>query len=653
MRSIKMSTALIASLSLIVPHGAMAQQSAETCGDGSEPPCEVAPETAPEQTGEVDTGGQADLPAEPEVTPETPPADDALAGDAAASEAEAVPEPEAEPAPEPEVEATPEPEVEATPETEAEEPTPQIEMTPETEAEAAPEAEVTPDTEAEAVPEAAPAEEAAPAPEAELPTDEVPSEPELPTDEASGEPEATEEAPEVDAPAVADDPTPETPMAGDDAAEGDPGETPLETTDEAPAEGDEAPAEETAIEDGTAAPETPAEPTAMPEEEAVIERPTEAPSAGAAEAATGAAPSAAAAAADSETDSGATVSEEVVTEEAARSSDEEFESQLDATPRPDAAGAEADTGAEAAPAAQPLADDDDGGLSDLEKALLVGAGGLVVGALLRGNRTVVASSDDRLVVERNGEYQVIKDDNALLRQPGAEVRTETFDDGSTRTIVTREDGSQIVTIRDADLRVIRRARITPDGERILLFDDTAGAEAVDVSRLPTPQYRVIDAPGDEDALARALAAEAGVDRRFTLAQVRQIPQVRDLAPAVDLDSITFDTGSSAIDPDQAQELASLGRTIARTIERNPREVFLVEGHTDAVGSEAMNLALSDRRAESVALALTEYFDVPPENLVVQGYGERFLKVPTEAAERRNRRATLRRITPLLQQAAAQ
>jgi outer membrane protein OmpA-like peptidoglycan-associated protein len=81
-------------------------------------------------------------------------------------------------------------------------------------------------------------------------------------------------------------------------------------------------------------------------------------------------------------------------------------------------------------------------------------------------------------------------------------------------------------------------------------------------------------------------------------------------------------------------------------------VFLIEGHTDAVGSESYNLALSDRRAESVALALTEAFRIPPENLIVQGYGESFLKVQTQAAEERNRRATVRRITPLLRQIAA-
>ena len=78
--------------------------------------------------------------------------------------------------------------------------------------------------------------------------------------------------------------------------------------------------------------------------------------------------------------------------------------------------------------------------------------------------------------------------------------------------------------------------------------------------------------------------------------------------------------------------------------------FAVEGHTDAVGSASSNLALSDRRAESVALALTEYFAVPPENLVVQGYGESDLLVPVATSEPANRRVAVRLITPLLQTA---
>ncbi len=83
------------------------------------------------------------------------------------------------------------------------------------------------------------------------------------------------------------------------------------------------------------------------------------------------------------------------------------------------------------------------------------------------------------------------------------------------------------------------------------------------------------------------------------------------------------------------------------LDRRSDEIFLIEGHTDAVGSDIDNLTLSDRRAEEVAIILTETFGVPPENLVTQGYGEEFLKIPTLRAERVNRRVAVRRITPLL------
>jgi outer membrane protein OmpA-like peptidoglycan-associated protein len=91
----------------------------------------------------------------------------------------------------------------------------------------------------------------------------------------------------------------------------------------------------------------------------------------------------------------------------------------------------------------------------------------------------------------------------------------------------------------------------------------------------------------------------------------------------------------------------MGILIEDALAENPGEVFLIEGHADAVGEDAYNLALSDRRAESVALSLVENFNIPPENLVIQGYGEEFLRVPTEVSEVENRRASIRRITPLL------
>ncbi|TXB69392.1 OmpA family protein [Paracoccus aurantiacus] len=330
---------------------------------------------------------------------------------------------------------------------------------------------------------------------------------------------------------------------------------------------------------------------------------------------------------------GQTVRERVNAEDVRRS-DQDFETRIaDAIQRA---------------AAQSQDKKDDGG-SDLAKIALAGLGALAVGQVLKNNGQVALNTGDRVVVTRNdGSQQVLKDDNMLLRQPGSEVQTENYSDGSSRTVVTRQDGSQIITIRAADLSVLRRIHVARDGTETVLIDESVEVPPVEVAELPAaPQTSDAAAPTTEAALREALAREAAVNRRFTLNQIRSIPQVRNLVAPVDIDAITFDSGSAAINPDQARQLATLGTVLEGAIRDNPREIFLIEGHTDAVGGAAFNLALSDRRAESVALALSEYFDVPPENLVVQGYGEEYLKVPTLDSERDNRRASVRRITDLL------
>jgi outer membrane protein OmpA-like peptidoglycan-associated protein len=88
------------------------------------------------------------------------------------------------------------------------------------------------------------------------------------------------------------------------------------------------------------------------------------------------------------------------------------------------------------------------------------------------------------------------------------------------------------------------------------------------------------------------------------------------------------------------------------IKKDPTETFLIEGHTDAVGTPQSNLVLSDKRAESVANVLTDVYGIPPENLATQGYGEQYLKVQTDSPEQQNRRVTIRRVTALVRPIAS-
>lgn len=525
---------------------------------------------------------------------------------------------------------------EAAPEVVAEEPAPEPDVAEETAAE--PVVEVAPVVEEAPAVEQTPVDQAAPVAQTPVVEDPVVEEPVLVEEAAEPAPEApaVEQTPvaEVEPPVVEEVQTPtaeaapaEDPVVVEEAA------TPEPTPAEEPAPAAETPAAEieatlsadtdVAAQEGEAdvAPDTTAETETAPA--AVV--PEAAP--------------AAAAAADTTTETEAEVVVETVTEEDVRSADEDFATSVSGTQAP---STEEATTATTSP---------DRGLSTFEKALLLGLGAAVVGSVLSNGDEVVSNSGDRVVVERNGELVVLKNDDALLRQAGSEVSTQTFNDGSTRTTVNRENGEQIVTIRANDGRVLRRARILPDGTEILLFDDTVRPEAVDVAKLPVASPRPVErtALDDQDALRAALTAvlAANTNRAFSLNQVRGIREVRALAPQVELDTITFATGSAAIEPSQAEELGALGQVIRDIIRDNPSAVFLIEGHTDTVGEAGYNLSLSDRRAETVALALTQYFDVPPENLVTQGYGETDLKIATEGDIRENRRAAVRNITSLL------
>ena len=68
---------------------------------------------------------------------------------------------------------------------------------------------------------------------------------------------------------------------------------------------------------------------------------------------------------------------------------------------------------------------------------------------------------------------------------------------------------------------------------------------------------------------------------------------------------------------------------------------LVIGHTDKVGNDAVNDALSRQRADVVRKALVAR-GVAPENIVVIGRGKRDPIVPTAdgVAEARNRRVEI-------------
>lgn len=270
---------------------------------------------------------------------------------------------------------------------------------------------------------------------------------------------------------------------------------------------------------------------------------------------------------------------------------------------------------------------------------------------------VILQVGSQLIVNSIGQ-----DTDRFYNPDQDEIFYENLSNGRTREVITRPDGSQIVTVRNRNGDILRRSRIDAAGREYVLatFDERYDDELIvwrDPGRdlpplrlnIPVQDY-VLDASfADEDEVEtffRQPPVEQ-VARLYSIDEVKRSSRVRDSVRKLEVGGLTFDTGAATISRDQVSALSNVANGMLQLLAANPNETFLIEGHTDAVGSDISNLRLSDLRAATVARILTDFYDVPPENLATQGYGERYLKIRTEAGERENRRVTIRRITPLI------
>ena len=276
----------------------------------------------------------------------------------------------------------------------------------------------------------------------------------------------------------------------------------------------------------------------------------------------------------------------------------------------------------------------------------------------QGGRRVFTEPGRVIVVDPGGQSFIRHNEDERFRFGARDIQTRQIG-GETQTIVIRPDGSQIITVVGRDGQLLRRIRRDERGREIIIIDNSyrdprsVGGFYVDLPppllRIPYNRYIVEADEAPPELIYDTMIAPPvdRIERRYSLDEIRYSPSVRQLMPSIDLNSINFETGSWEIPPDQAAKLQAIADGLNQAIARNPREVFLIEGHTDAVGNDVDNLSLADRRAQSAAELLTQQFGVPPENLTSQGYGAQYLKEQTDGPSRINRRVTIRRITPLL------
>jgi len=170
------------------------------------------------------------------------------------------------------------------------------------------------------------------------------------------------------------------------------------------------------------------------------------------------------------------------------------------------------------------------------------------------------------------------------------------------------------------VRQYHRQTQTSINEGMSTLVGTSGTMSGAVTRvLPGNMTLRFSRGGIEDALSAYLASPARGKSSF------------------ELDRIGFEIGSAALTPPSREQL----RNVALILTAYPAASVTVAGHTDNVGDEATNLALSQARAESVATVLIED-GVSPGRVRAQGFGSQkpVTSNVTEAGRSQNRRVML-------------
>lgn len=139
-----------------------------------------------------------------------------------------------------------------------------------------------------------------------------------------------------------------------------------------------------------------------------------------------------------------------------------------------------------------------------------------------------------------------------------------------------------------------------------------------------------------DAQERMRASVARIEASFTSNEARVLRQGDDVI--LSLTGIAFPSGRSTLDVSSAPLMAKVRDALGQF----PDTSIVVEGHTDANGSDSTNLILSQDRADAVKKYLVDNFGVNPEKISSIGYGEARPVATNETAEgrARNRRIDL-------------
>jgi outer membrane protein OmpA-like peptidoglycan-associated protein len=173
-----------------------------------------------------------------------------------------------------------------------------------------------------------------------------------------------------------------------------------------------------------------------------------------------------------------------------------------------------------------------------------------------------------------------------------------------------------------------------------LAGDTVSADQIIHALQPKPLTRGLSAGPQVDPAVKAKeisfiqTLRNRKTRSLSLGEREEIAELASTKPNIDLD-IQFDYNSDRITATSMPSVQALGQALSNVNLKG--STFVVTGHTDAIGGEAYNQDLSERRADTIKRYLTDKFGIAGTDLVAVGYGKTKPKDPSAPMDPVNRR----------------
>ncbi len=158
---------------------------------------------------------------------------------------------------------------------------------------------------------------------------------------------------------------------------------------------------------------------------------------------------------------------------------------------------------------------------------------------------------------------------------------------------------------------------------------------------PAPQPKPKRAPVQE-AAAPPAAPPPVAPRRSNGVQPATLSAPETQAETRPANGFGFRINFAFNSADVPREFYSYIDAVGGLMSQDPQLRLVIEGHTDAVGSEPYNLALSERRAVSVGEYLVRVHHIEPQRIAIAGLGKSQPLTP-DPTDSRNRRVEFRPI----------